>query len=73
MSQEHYHLSDNFKASANSAGSFMVNRTGKSGQLKLWAGVSLKVTSTVELKKTRRMAAKAGGAIPPTEQALRQY
>ena len=52
MSQEHYHLSDNFKASANSAGSFMVNRTGKSGQLKLWAGVSLKVTS-------RRMAAKA--------------
>ena len=62
MSQEHYHLSDVFKASTNSAGSFVVNRTGKSGQLKFWAGVSLKVTSTVELKKTKRMAA--------TEQAL---
>ena len=70
MSQEHYHLSDVFKAGTNSAGSFVVNRTGKSGQLKFWAGVSLEVTSTVELKKTKRMAAKAGGTIPPTEQAL---
>ena len=52
MSQEHYHLSDVFKASTNSAGSCVV---------KFWAGVSLKVTSTVELKKTKRMAAKAGG------------
>ena len=30
----------------------------------------LKVTSKIELKKTSRMAAKAGGAIPPTEQGL---
>lgn len=34
-------------------------------------GVSLKITSTAELKKkTSRMAAKAGGTIPPTEQDL---
>ena len=40
--------------------------------LKFGAGVPLKVTSTVELKITRRMAAKAGGTVPPTEQALNQ-
>ena len=32
-------------------------RTGVSGQLKFWAGVLLKITSTVELNKTSRMAA----------------
>lgn len=30
----------------------------------------LEFTSKVELKKTSRMAAQAGGTIPPTEQGL---
>ena len=34
-------------------------RTGVSGQLQFWAGVSLKISSTVELNKTNRMAAYA--------------
>ena len=34
---------------------------------------NMEVTSTVELKKSKRMAAKAGGTIHPTEQGLGTY
>lgn len=46
------------------------NRKIRPAQQSVWAGVPLKVTSKVELKKTSRMAAQAEGTIPPTEKGL---
>lgn len=54
-----YYFNEIFKTNTNSAGSFIINQIRKFGQLKFWANILLKVNNIVELKKTKKLAAKA--------------